>query len=132
VVADVEKMIALATINRGYTRPGTNLQFEITVEAVRHHVRATVVKTPFFNPKRKTQRRRLGVMTIVDDYDPNLHSTMRRPSLLVVRRQRSLRSRAQIRVLQSWQLAARVDQVRSRAVRHDGCRGEPIVDRARN
>jgi hypothetical protein len=30
------------------------LQFEITVEAVRHHVRATVVKTPFFNPKRKT------------------------------------------------------------------------------
>jgi aminomethyltransferase len=36
------------------TRPGTRLQFEITVEAVRHHVRATVVKTPFFNPKRKT------------------------------------------------------------------------------
>ena len=50
----LKKMIALATINRGYTRPGTKLQFEITVEAVRHHVRATVVKTPFFNPKRKT------------------------------------------------------------------------------
>jgi len=30
------------------------VQFEITVEAVRHSVRATVVKTPFFNPKRKT------------------------------------------------------------------------------
>ena len=45
---------ALATINRGHTRVGTRVQFEITVEAVRHHVRATVVKTPFFNPKRKT------------------------------------------------------------------------------
>jgi glycine cleavage system T protein (aminomethyltransferase) len=50
----LKKMIALATINRGYTRPGTKLQFEITVEAVRHHARATVVKTPFFNPRRKT------------------------------------------------------------------------------
>ena len=50
----LKKMIALATINRGYTRTGTKLQFEITVEAVRHQVRATVVKTPFFNPKRKT------------------------------------------------------------------------------
>jgi hypothetical protein len=26
---------------------------EITVEAVRHRVGAAVVKTPFFNPKRK-------------------------------------------------------------------------------
>jgi aminomethyltransferase len=50
----LKRMIALATVNRGYTRPGTRLQFEITVEAVRHQVRATVVKTPFFNPKRKT------------------------------------------------------------------------------
>jgi aminomethyltransferase len=50
----LKKMIALATINRRYTRAGTKLQFEITVEAVRHRVAATVVKTPFFNPKRKT------------------------------------------------------------------------------
>jgi aminomethyltransferase len=50
----LKRMIALATVRREYTRPGTRLQFEITVEAVRHHVRATVVKTPFFNPKRKT------------------------------------------------------------------------------
>ena len=50
----LKKMIALATVKREYTPPGTRLQFEITVEAVRHHVRATVVKTPFFNPKRKT------------------------------------------------------------------------------
>jgi aminomethyltransferase len=50
----LKKMIALATINRPYIRAGTKLQFEITVEAVRHRVPATVVKTPFFNPKRKT------------------------------------------------------------------------------
>ena len=50
----LKKMIALATIRREFTRPGTRVQFEVTVEAVRHHVRATVVKTPFFNPKRKT------------------------------------------------------------------------------
>ena len=50
----LKKMIALATVKREFTRPGTKLQFEITVEAVRHQVRATVVKTPFFNPKRKT------------------------------------------------------------------------------
>ena len=50
----LKKMIALATLRREYTRPGTRVQFEITVEAVRHQVRATVVKTPFFNPKRKT------------------------------------------------------------------------------
>jgi len=50
----LKKMIALATVNRANTRPGTRLQFEVTVEAKRHRVRATVVKTPFFNPKRKT------------------------------------------------------------------------------
>ena len=50
----LKKMIALATLKREFTRPGTRVQFEITVEAVRHQVRATVVKTPFFNPKRKT------------------------------------------------------------------------------
>ncbi len=50
----LKKMIALATVKREYTRAGTKLQFEITVEAKRHRVRATVVKTPFFNPKRKT------------------------------------------------------------------------------
>jgi glycine cleavage system aminomethyltransferase T len=47
-------MIALATVARAHAKSGTKLQFEITVEAVRHRVAATVVKTPFFNPKRKT------------------------------------------------------------------------------
>jgi aminomethyltransferase len=50
----LKKMIALATIRREYATPGSRLQFEMTVEAVRHRVGATVVKTPFFNPKRKT------------------------------------------------------------------------------
>jgi aminomethyltransferase len=50
----LKKMIALATLRREFTKPGTRVQFEITVEAVRHQVRAAVVKTPFFNPKRKT------------------------------------------------------------------------------
>jgi aminomethyltransferase len=50
----LKKMIALATVKRAFTRPGTRLQFEVTVEAKRHRVRATVAKTPFFNPKRKT------------------------------------------------------------------------------
>lgn len=51
----LKKMIALATLQRPYTKPGTTVQFEITVEAIRHRVRAMVVKMPFFNPKRKTQ-----------------------------------------------------------------------------
>jgi len=50
----LKKMIALATVKRGLTRLGTQLQFEVTVEAKRHSVRATVVKTPFFNPQRKS------------------------------------------------------------------------------
>ena len=50
----LKKMIALATVKQSCTKPGTQLQFEVTVEAKRHRVRATVVKTPFFNPKRKT------------------------------------------------------------------------------
>ncbi len=50
----LKKMIALATLKREHTKLGTQLQFEVTVEARRHRVRATVVKMPFFNPKRKT------------------------------------------------------------------------------
>ena len=50
----LKKLIALATVKRELAKPGTNLEIELTVEAVRHRVPATVVKTPFFNPKRKT------------------------------------------------------------------------------
>jgi len=50
----LKKLIALATISAPHFAEGTELEFEVTVEAVRHHVPATVVKTPFFNPPRKT------------------------------------------------------------------------------
>jgi len=50
----LKKLIALATVERDHTAPGTRVEMELTVEAVRHRVPATVVKTPFFNPKRKT------------------------------------------------------------------------------
>ena len=50
----LKRMIALATIDRPHYAEGSKLKIELTVEAVRHHVTATVVPTPFFNPKRKT------------------------------------------------------------------------------
>jgi len=50
----LKKLVALATIDRPHFAPGTALEFEVTVEAVRHRVPARVVTTPFFNPPRKT------------------------------------------------------------------------------
>jgi len=50
----LKKLIALATIDEPYFAEGSSLEFEMTVEAVRHRVPAVVVKTPFFNPPRKT------------------------------------------------------------------------------
>jgi aminomethyltransferase len=50
----LKKMIALASVHREHAAPGTNLQMELTVEAVRHKVTGTVTKLPFFNPLRKT------------------------------------------------------------------------------
>jgi aminomethyltransferase len=50
----LKRMIALAAIDRPHFAEGTVVQFEITVEAVRHRVSAKVAKTPFFNPARKT------------------------------------------------------------------------------
>jgi aminomethyltransferase len=50
----LKKLIALATIDAPHHATGTRVKLEITVEAVRHTATATVVKTPFFNPRRKT------------------------------------------------------------------------------
>jgi aminomethyltransferase len=50
----LKKLIALATISQPHDAPGTMLQMEVTVEAVRHRISAKVVPTPFFNPPRKT------------------------------------------------------------------------------
>ncbi len=51
----LKRMIALATVDRPHFSEGTQLQMEVTVEATRHKVGAKVVKTPFFNPPRKTK-----------------------------------------------------------------------------
>lgn len=50
----LKSLIALATLDEPYTAEGTAVEFEITVEAVRHRVPAVVARTPFFNPARKT------------------------------------------------------------------------------
>lgn len=50
----LKKMIALATIDRPHFAIGSGVQMEVTVEGVRHRAPATVVRTPFFNPPRKT------------------------------------------------------------------------------
>jgi glycine cleavage system aminomethyltransferase T len=51
----LKKMVALASVDTARARPGTRLQMEITIEAVRQKVTATVSKLPFFNPERKTR-----------------------------------------------------------------------------
>jgi aminomethyltransferase len=50
----LKKLIALATVSAPHFAEGSPLEVEVTVEAVRHRVPARVVKTPFFNPPRKT------------------------------------------------------------------------------
>jgi aminomethyltransferase len=49
----LKKMIALASVASGHAAPGTKLEIELTVEAVRHTAGATVAALPFFNPPRK-------------------------------------------------------------------------------
>lgn len=51
----LKQLIALASLERQYAEPGTTLQIEMTVEAVRHKVSAVVRALPFFNPPRKTK-----------------------------------------------------------------------------
>jgi aminomethyltransferase len=50
----LKKLLALATVDRPHFAAGTTLEIEVTVEAVRHRARATVVPTPFYNPPQKT------------------------------------------------------------------------------
>ena len=51
----LKKMIGLATLQNEFAKPGSNVEIEITVEAVRHRVGARVARTPFYNPKHKTK-----------------------------------------------------------------------------
>jgi aminomethyltransferase len=50
----LKQMIGLATIETPFAGLASQIEVEHTVDVVRHRVRATVVPTPFFNPKRKT------------------------------------------------------------------------------
>jgi glycine cleavage system aminomethyltransferase T len=50
----LKKMIAMASVDTSHSQPGTRLQIEITIVAVRQRVSATESKLPFFNPQRKT------------------------------------------------------------------------------
>jgi aminomethyltransferase len=50
----LKKLIALASVGTEFSKPGTKLQMELTIEAQRMKTTATVVPLPFFNPKRKT------------------------------------------------------------------------------
>ena len=47
-------MIALASVETEYSKPGTALQMEITIEAMRLKTNVKVTNLPFFNPPRKT------------------------------------------------------------------------------
>jgi glycine cleavage system T protein (aminomethyltransferase) len=51
----LKQLIALASVQSSHAQPGTRLQMEITVEAVRSRCGATVRELPFFNPSRKTK-----------------------------------------------------------------------------
>jgi aminomethyltransferase len=50
----LKKLIALASLSSAHAGEGSKVKIEMTVEAVRHRVTATVVSLPFFNPPRKT------------------------------------------------------------------------------
>jgi aminomethyltransferase len=52
----LKKMIALASLNTRDAVTGNQLEMEITIEAVRKNVRATVIDLPFYNPPHKTAK----------------------------------------------------------------------------
>jgi aminomethyltransferase len=51
----LKKMIALASVDAAHSKIGSELQAEITIEAVRHKTAVKVVQLPFYNPARKTR-----------------------------------------------------------------------------
>jgi aminomethyltransferase len=51
----LKKMIALGSVEARHSAPGTKLDVEVTVEAVRYRAAARVTKLPFYNPPRKTK-----------------------------------------------------------------------------
>ena len=51
----LKQLIALASLAPQHAKPGSSVQMEVTVEAVRCRATATVRQLPFFNPPRKTR-----------------------------------------------------------------------------
>ncbi|MEE8587175.1 MAG: glycine cleavage T C-terminal barrel domain-containing protein, partial [Acidobacteriota bacterium] len=51
----LKKYIGLASLQSRHARPGNRVEMEVTIEYSRQRVRAKLVKTPFFNPKRKRE-----------------------------------------------------------------------------
>jgi glycine cleavage system aminomethyltransferase T len=51
----LKQLIALATVDAPYFNEGTRLRMEITIDGARHFVGASVVRTPFLDPPRKTE-----------------------------------------------------------------------------
>ena len=49
----LKRSLALAHLDSAHAEPGTEVELETTVEHRRKRARATVVKTPFFDPERK-------------------------------------------------------------------------------
>lgn len=49
----LKKFLALATVDKGYEKPGTSLDLEYTVEYVRRRAHGKVAALPFFDPERK-------------------------------------------------------------------------------
>jgi aminomethyltransferase len=50
----LKKMIALGSVQSEHSKPGTVLQMELTIEAIRLKTNVKVEMLPFFNPPRKT------------------------------------------------------------------------------
>jgi glycine cleavage system T protein (aminomethyltransferase) len=50
----LKKLIALASLSSECAEEGSQVKIEMTIEAVRHRITATVVPLPFFHPPRKT------------------------------------------------------------------------------
>ncbi len=50
----LKKMIALASVQTEHSKPGTTLQMEATIEAIRLKTNVKVTTLPFYNPARKT------------------------------------------------------------------------------
>jgi len=50
----LKRLVAIACVDARHAGSGTRLRIEVTVEATRHFVGATVTRMPFFNPSRKT------------------------------------------------------------------------------